>query len=90
MINIMNIKHELTTMNNNPWTRQEKFLLFVNQGAIARDLTQGTHDSYRIAQLARAIPAAEIPEDPASAAFDFLAYLDRRTRAKRWMISVPE
>ncbi|MEI7731973.1 MAG: hypothetical protein WCO56_20535 [Verrucomicrobiota bacterium] len=69
----MNTKYELTTMNNNTWTRPEKFLLFVTQGAIAR-----------------AIPAAEIPEDAASAAFDFLAYLDRRTRAKRWMISVPE
>ncbi|MEI7733533.1 MAG: hypothetical protein WCO56_28445 [Verrucomicrobiota bacterium] len=82
----MNTKYELTTMNNNTCICQEKFLLFVTQGAIARDFTQGTHDSYRIAQLARAIPAAEIPEDATSAVIDFLAYLDRRTRAKRWMI----
>lgn len=67
-------------------TKKERFMNFVFLAAIARDLTQGTHDSQMIAWQADQIPEQGIPINPLNAAKVFLAYADGRTTAHKWMM----
>lgn len=66
-------------------TKKERFMTFVFLGAIARDLSRGTRDSQLIALHADQIPEADIPLNPWNAAKVYLAYVDGRTPAHRWM-----
>jgi hypothetical protein len=66
-------------------TKKERFMTFVFLGAIARDLSRGTRDSQLIALQADQIPETDIPLNPWNAAKVFLAYVDGRTAAHRWM-----
>lgn len=67
-------------------TKKERFMNFVFLAAIARDLAGGTHDCQRIAYTADRIPERFIPRNPWNAAKVFLAFVDGRTPAHRWML----
>lgn len=60
---------------------KENFMTFVFLGAIARDLSQGTHDSQRIAAQADRIAANSL-----NAAKVFLAYLEGRAHPHQGML----
>ena len=68
-------------MNN-----KEKFMTFVFLAAIARDVSQGTKDSQRIALQADRIPEKQIPVNSWNAAKVYLACMDGRTQPFRWMV----
>lgn len=67
-------------------TKKERFITFVFLAAIARDISDGTHDSQRIALNADQIPERNIPLNPWNAAKVFLAYVDGRTPPHKWML----
>ena len=60
----------------------------VYQETIARDVSQGTKDSQRIALQADRIPEKQIPLNSWNAAKVFLAYMDGRTQPFRWMVGL--
>lgn len=66
-------------------------MLFVYLGAIARDISNNTHHSQRIAIEAERIPERKIPLNPKNAAKVFLAYYDGVSdRPFKWMCSKEE
>jgi hypothetical protein len=66
-------------------TKKEKFITFVYLAAIARDLSRSTADSAQIASFATRISERQIPVNPLNAAHVYLAYLDGRSKAFKWM-----
>ena len=63
-------------------------MLFVYLGAIARDISNNTSESLRIAVEAERIPERQIPMNPQNAAKVFLAYYEGVSdRPFRWMCS---
>lgn len=67
-------------------SKKERFMTFIFLGAIARDIAQGTHDCQLVAFKADQIPERSIPLNPWNAAKVFLAYVDGRTGAHKWML----
>jgi hypothetical protein len=67
-------------------SRKERFMVFIFLGAIARDLSVDTRDSQLIALKADQIPESRIPLNPLNAAKVYLAYVDGRTTAHKWMM----
>jgi hypothetical protein len=65
--------------------RKDLFVMFVLLGALARDVSQRTGDSERIAGHAQRIPANRIPRNPRNAAVVYLAVMAGRSRPHRWM-----
>jgi hypothetical protein len=67
--------------------KKERFMMFVFLGAIARDLSHGTHDSQLIALKADQIPEPKIPLNPLNAAKVYLAFVDGRALPHKWMLA---
>jgi hypothetical protein len=67
--------------------RKDLFLIFVFLGAIARDVSERTSDSERIADHAQRIPPQRIPRNARNAALVYLAVMSGRSRPHRWMFA---
>lgn len=72
---------------NGAMDRKDMFLMFVFLGAIARDVSERTGDSQRIAEHAQRIPPQRIPHNARNAALVYLAVMSGRSRPHRWMFA---